>query len=86
MKAALANLIRVVVVHPRQPIHSFVQLNAVETGKLGKIEAHLDLGWLYNAAGLKDRAIVEYEEVLRKKPDYHDRKKLEQYIGENKKP
>jgi len=57
-----------------------------EAGKLGKIEAHLDLAWLYNAAGLKDKAVVEYEEVLRKKPDYHDRKKLEQYISENKKP
>ncbi len=56
-----------------------------EAGKLGKIEAHLDLGWLYNAAGLKDKAVVEYEEVLRKKPDYADRKKLEQYISENKK-
>lgn len=57
-----------------------------EAGKLGKIEAHLDLGWLYNAAGMKDKAVVEYEEVLRKKPDYADRKKLEQYISENKKP
>ena len=57
-----------------------------EAGKLGKIEAHLDLGWLYNAAGLKDKAVVEYEEVLKKKPDYADRKKLEQYISENKKP
>jgi tetratricopeptide (TPR) repeat protein len=56
-----------------------------EAGKLGRIEAHIDLGWLYNAAGLKDKAVVEYEEVLRKKPDYHDRKKLEQYISENKK-
>ena len=56
-----------------------------EAGRLGKIEAHLDLGWLYNAAGLKDRAVVEYEEVLRKKPDYADRKKLEQYISANKK-
>lgn len=56
-----------------------------EAGKLGKIEAHLDLGWLYNAAGLKEKAVVEYEEVLRKKPDYPDRKKLEQYISENKK-
>ena len=56
-----------------------------EAGKLGKIEAHLDLAWLYNAAGLKDKAVVEYEEVLRKKPDYADRKKLEQYISENKK-
>ena len=57
-----------------------------EAGKLGKIEAHLDLGWLYNAAGLKAKAVVEYEEVLKKKPDYPDRKKLEQYISENKKP
>ncbi len=57
-----------------------------EAGKLGKIEAHLDLGWLYNAAGLKEKAVAEYEEVLRKKPDYPDRKKLEQYISENKKP
>ena len=57
-----------------------------EAGKLGRIEAHLDLGWLYNAAGLKEKAVAEYEEVLRKKPDYPDRKKLEQYISENKKP
>ena len=56
-----------------------------EAGRLGKVEAHLDLGWLYNAAGLKEKAVVEYEEVLRKKPDYADRKKLEQYISENKK-
>jgi Flp pilus assembly protein TadD len=56
-----------------------------EAGKLGKIEAHLDLGWLYNAAGLKEKAVVEYQEVLRKKPDYSDRKKLEQYIAENRK-
>jgi len=57
-----------------------------EAGKLGRIEAHLDLAWLYNAAGLKEKAVVEYEEVLRKKPDYPNRKKLEQYISENKKP
>jgi len=57
-----------------------------EAGKLGNIQAHLDLGWLYNAAGLKDKAVVEYQELLKKKPDYPDRKKLEQYISENKKP
>ena len=56
-----------------------------EAAKLGRIEAHLDLAWLYNAAGLKDKAVVEYEELLKKKPDYPDRKKLEQYINENKK-
>ena len=57
-----------------------------EAGKLGNIQAHLDLGWLYNAAGLKDKAVLEYEEILKKKPDYPDRKKLEQYISENKNP
>ena len=56
-----------------------------EAGKLGNIQAHLDLGWLYNAAGLKDKAVVEYQALLKKKPDYPDRKKLEQYISENKK-
>jgi predicted Zn-dependent protease len=57
-----------------------------EAGKLGNIQAHLDLGWLYNAAGLKEKAAIEYQELLKKKPDYPDRKKLEQYISENKKP
>jgi tetratricopeptide (TPR) repeat protein len=57
-----------------------------EAAKLGRIEAHLDLGWLYNAAGLKEKAVVEYEEVLRKQPNYADRQRLEQYISENKKP
>jgi len=57
-----------------------------EAAQLGRIEAHLDLGWLYNAAGMKDKAAAEYEELLRKKPDYQDRKKLEQYISVNKKP
>ena len=52
---------------------------------LGRIEGLLDLGWLYNAAGMKDKAATEYEALLKMKPDYHDRKKLEQYISANKK-
>jgi len=52
---------------------------------LGKPEAHLRLGWLYNAAGMKDQAALEYEEFLKKKPDYSDRKRLEEYIAANKK-
>ena len=48
--------------------------------RLGRPEAHLYLGWLYNAAGMKDKAAAEYEEFLKKKPDYGDRKKLEDYI------
>lgn len=56
-----------------------------EAAELGKIEAHLRLGWLYNAANLKDKAAAEYEALLKKKPDYQDRKKLEEYIFANKK-
>lgn len=56
-----------------------------EAARLGMVEAHLRLAWLYNAAGLKDKAAVEYEEFLKKKPEYPERKKLEQYISANKK-
>ena len=52
----------------------------------GKANAHLLLATLYDAAGLKDRAASEYEQFLKKKPDYKDRKTLEQYISVNKKP
>lgn len=57
-----------------------------DAAKFGKAEAHLRLATLYNAAGMKDKAALEYEEFLKKKPDYKDRKTLEQYITENKKP
>lgn len=56
-----------------------------EAARLGRAEAHLRLAWLYNAAGMKDKAAVEYEEFLKKRPDYPDRKKLQEYIGTNKK-
>jgi tetratricopeptide (TPR) repeat protein len=55
-----------------------------EAAKLGKPEAHLRLAALYNAVGLKDKAALEYEQFLKKRPDYKDRKALEQYITENK--
>lgn len=58
----------------------------VEAAKLGKPEAHLRLALLYNGAGMKDKAALEYEQFLKKNPDYKDRKALEQYISENKKP
>ena len=54
-----------------------------EAARLGKPEAHLRLGWLYNAAGMKDKAAAEYQAFLKKKPDYPDRKKLEEYISAN---
>jgi len=58
---------------------------ALKLDPVGKAEAHLRLAALYNGAGLKDKAAVEYEEFLKKKPDYPERKKLEQYIAANKK-
>lgn len=58
---------------------------ALKLDPVGKAEAHLRLATLYNGAGLKDKAAAEYVEFLKKKPDYPDKKKLEQYISENKK-
>ncbi len=58
-------------------------LNAAAS--LGRPEAHLRLGWLYNAAGMKDKAALEYEEYLKKDPNYRDRDKLKEYIANNKK-
>jgi len=57
-----------------------------EAARRGRYEAHLRLAALYDAAGLKERAALEYEEFLKKKPDYPDRKKLQKYITDNKKP
>ena len=43
------------------------------------------LALLYDRAGMKDKAAAAYEQFLAARPDYSDRKKLEQYIKENKK-
>ncbi len=59
---------------------------ALKLEPIGMADAHLRLGALYNGAGLKDKAALEYEAFLKKKPDYPDRKKLERYIAENRKP
>jgi tetratricopeptide (TPR) repeat protein len=52
----------------------------------GMVEVHLRLALLYNNAGMKDKAAAEYEAFLKQRPDYEDRKKLEDYISANKKP
>jgi tetratricopeptide (TPR) repeat protein len=57
---------------------------ALALDPIGMADAHLRLGSLYNLAGYKDRAAAEYEQFLKKKPDYPDRKKLEEYIQANK--
>ena len=59
---------------------------ALKLDPSGMADAHLRLAALYNAAGLKDRAALEYEEFLKQRPDYADRAQLEKYIKENKKP
>lgn len=56
-----------------------------EAAKFGRPDAHLRLGWLYNAAGLKDKAALEYEEYLKKNPEYPERNKLKEYITANRK-
>ncbi len=58
----------------------------IDAARLGKADAHLRLAALYNAVDLKNKAALEYEQFLKKRPDYKDRKALEQYITENKKP
>lgn len=63
------------------------QLNeALRLDPQGKAEAHLLLGSLYDAAGLKDRAAAEYEQFLLKRPNYGDRTKLERYVSEHRNP
>lgn len=57
---------------------------AIKLDPIGKADAHLRLATLYNAVGMKEKAAIEYEEFLKKKPDYPDSKKLRDYIQANK--
>ena len=50
----------------------------------GLAEVHLRLAALYHAAGARAQAAFEYEQFLKKRPDYPDRKKLEKYVAANK--
>jgi len=59
---------------------------AIRLDPTGKAEIHLRLADIYNALDLKAQAVAECEKFLAKKPDYPSRKKLEQFISENKKP
>jgi tetratricopeptide (TPR) repeat protein len=64
-----------------------VYLNeALRLDPVGMAEVHLRLALLYDRAGMKERAAAEYEQFLAKKPNYPEKKKLQQYISENKKP
>jgi tetratricopeptide (TPR) repeat protein len=57
---------------------------AIKLDPVGKADAHLRLATLYNAVGMKDKAAMEYEEYLKKKPNYPEAKKLREYIDANK--
>ena len=56
---------------------------AIRLSPIGKAEIHLRLATLYNGAGLKDRAALEYKMFLEKVPQYSEKGKLEQYIIDN---
>jgi tetratricopeptide (TPR) repeat protein len=58
---------------------------ALKIDPVGKAEIHLRIAEIYDAVGLKDLAALEYEKFLAKRPDYSDKKKLQQYISQNKK-
>jgi len=59
---------------------------ALKLDPKGMADAHLRLALLYHSAGMKDKAAAEYEAFLKQRPDYQDRKQLEDYISTNKKP
>jgi tetratricopeptide (TPR) repeat protein len=56
---------------------------ALKLDPVGMANAHLRLAVLYNNAGAKDRAALEYNEFLKKKPDYPEAQKLRDYIIAN---
>jgi tetratricopeptide (TPR) repeat protein len=58
---------------------------AIKLDPVGKAEAHLRLALLYKGAGMKEKAVAEFEQFLTKRPDYPDRETIQQYIKENKK-
>ncbi len=56
---------------------------AIELAPIEKAELHLRLAALYNGAGLKDRAALEYKAFLGKVKEHPDRAKFEQYVKDN---
>jgi cytochrome c-type biogenesis protein CcmH/NrfG len=56
---------------------------AIKLDPVGMANAHLRLANLYNLAGYKDRAAIEYNEFLKKRPDYPEAQRLREYIIAN---
>ncbi|HTK37603.1 MAG TPA: tetratricopeptide repeat protein [Pyrinomonadaceae bacterium] len=68
----------------KQGSKAVIALNeAIRLAPIEKVDVHLRLAALYNAAGARNRAANEYKIFLEKKPDYSGREKLEKYIKEN---
>ena len=57
---------------------------AIKLDPVGMADAHLRLGALYNLAGRKEQAALEYNEFLKKRPDHPEAQKLRDYIIANK--
>lgn len=57
---------------------------AIKLDPIGMADAHLRLGMLYRGAGLKEKAVAEFEQFLAKRPDSPEKEKIQQYITENK--
>jgi tetratricopeptide (TPR) repeat protein len=56
---------------------------AVKLDPVGMANAHLRLATLYHLGGYKDLAALEYNEFLKKRPDYPDAQRLRDYIVAN---
>lgn len=57
---------------------------ALKIDPIGMADAHLRLGSLYRAAGLREKAVAEFEQFLAKRPNHPDKAAIQQYIRENK--
>ena len=56
---------------------------AIKLDPNGMANAHLRLATLYNLSGHKDLAALEYNEFLKKRPEYPDAQRLREYIIAN---
>lgn len=56
---------------------------ALKLDPVGMANAHLRLATVYNLSGRKGLAAIEYNEFLKKKPEYYDGEKLRDYIRAN---
>lgn len=57
---------------------------AIKLDPTGMAQVHLRLATLYRGAGLKDRAVAEYEQFLSKQPNHPEKQKIEQFIKESR--